>query len=42
MEKHVGNFCEYFEFAKRKFTPPKADGTRESAAREQMKNLFGD
>jgi hypothetical protein len=42
MEKHLGNFCEYFEFAKRKFTPPKAEGTRESSARDQMKKLFGD
>lgn len=42
MEKHIGNFCEYFEFKKRTFTPPAADGCRESSAREQMKKLFGD
>jgi len=42
MDKHAGNFCEYFEFLRRKFTPPKPDGTRESAARDALKKLFGD
>jgi len=42
MDKHAGNFCEYFEFVKRQFTPPAADGSRESAARAQMRKLFGD
>jgi len=42
MDKHAGNFCEYFEFVRRKFTPPKPDGTRESAARDAFKKLFGD
>jgi len=42
-EKHVGNFCEYFEFARRKWTPKEEkNNTREDAAREQMKKLFGD
>jgi hypothetical protein len=42
MDKHAGNFCEYFEFVKRKFAPPGTDGTRESAARNELKRLFGD
>jgi hypothetical protein len=42
LDKHAGNFCEYFEFVRRKFTPPGADHSRESAAREQMRKLFGD
>ncbi len=42
-EKHIGNFCEYFEFARRPWAPPKEEkNSREDAAREQMKKLFGD
>ena len=41
-EKHVGNFCEYFEFARRVFVPPPEEKSRESAARDQLKKLFGD
>ena len=41
-EKHVGNFCEYFEFAPRVFVPPAEEKSRESAARDQLKKLFGD
>jgi len=40
-EKHVGNFCEYFDFARRKFVPPPEEKSRESAARDQLKRLFG-
>jgi hypothetical protein len=42
LDKHAGNFCEYFEFVKRKFTPPAPDDARASAAREQMRKLFWD
>lgn len=42
MDKQAGNFCEYFEFVKRKFTPPGNDNSRESAARSEFKKLFGD
>lgn len=42
MDKQAGNFCEYFEFVKRKFTPPGTDNSRESAARSEFKKLFGD
>ena len=41
-EKHVGTFCEYFEFARRVWTPKEKDTSRESAARDRMKKLFGD
>jgi hypothetical protein len=42
LEKHLGNFCEYFEFARRVWTPKAGDSRREAAAREQLKKLFGD
>jgi hypothetical protein len=42
LEKHVGNFCEFFEFASRVWTPKAGDNPREAAARERMKKLFGD
>lgn len=40
-EKHMANFCEYFEFVKRVWAGTTAD-TREDAAREKLKKLFGD
>jgi hypothetical protein len=42
LEKAVGNFCEYFEFVKRAWQPKSETNPRESAARQQMKKLFGD
>jgi ribosomal protein L40E len=42
LEKHVGNFCEYFEFAKRKWVPKEVKNSREEAARAHLKNLLGD
>jgi len=42
MDKHAGNFCEFFEFMKRKFNPPSSDKSRESVAREQLRKLFAD
>lgn len=42
LEKHVGNFCEYFEFVRRAWTPKSEVNLREAAARDRMKKLFGD
>ena len=41
-DKHVGNFCEYFEFVRRNFAARDEKNTREDAARAQLKKLFGD
>jgi hypothetical protein len=41
-EKGTGNFCEYFDFARRVYRAPADANPRESAAREQLKKLFGD
>jgi hypothetical protein len=41
-EKHVANFCEYFEMVRRPFVPPANANPREAAARDQLKKLFGD
>ncbi len=40
-EKHMANFCEYFDFVRREFSGPEAAGSREAAARDQLKKLFG-
>lgn len=40
-EKHMANFCEYFEFVRRVWTAKGADA-RESAARANLKKLLGD
>jgi hypothetical protein len=42
LEKDVGNFCEYFDFAFREWAPKGNSNSREAAAREQLKKLFGD
>jgi hypothetical protein len=44
-EKHVANYCEYFEFVGREFIPPARDGSdmsREEKARDALKKLMGD
>jgi hypothetical protein len=41
-EKAVGNFCEFFEFARRNFVAKDENNSREDAARQQLKKLFGD
>ena len=41
-EKHLANYCEYFEMPKRVFAPPAEEKSRETRAREQLKNLLGD
>jgi hypothetical protein len=39
-EKHQANYCEYFEFIRREFIPPKEDTSREVKAREALKKLL--
>ncbi len=41
-DKQLGNFCEYFELARRAFLPKNGGTSREASAREQVKKLFGD
>jgi len=41
-EKHVANYCEYFDFIQREFVPPKAGNAREDKARDVLKKLLGD
>jgi hypothetical protein len=41
-EKHLANYCEYFDFVQREFVPPKEDHTREQKARDALKNLLGE
>jgi hypothetical protein len=42
LEKDVGNFCEYFDFAVRDWKARGENNSREAAARDQLKKLFGD
>lgn len=41
-EKHLANYCEYFEFIRRQYTPPAQKFSREDKARETLKKLLGD
>ncbi len=41
-EKHLANYCEYFEFARRAFVPKQEDLSREATARNTLKKLLGD
>ena len=41
-EKHVANYCEYFEMSRREFVSPAQDVSREDRARAQLKKLLGD
>jgi hypothetical protein len=44
-EKHLANYCEYFEMIRREFRPPtesKFETSREAHARDTLKKLFGD
>lgn len=41
-EKHMANYCEYFEFARREFVPKPQDVAREAKARDTLKKLLGD
>jgi ribosome-binding protein aMBF1 (putative translation factor) len=42
LEKAVGNFCEYFDFARRNWTQKSETNKREAVARDQLKKLLGD
>lgn len=41
MDKHLANFCEYFDFIRREWQGKAADA-REEKARDQLRKLFGD
>jgi hypothetical protein len=41
-EKHLANYCEYFDFVKRQFVPPKTENSRENNARDTLKKLLGE
>ena len=41
-EKHVANYCEYFEFVRREFVAPAEDLSRQAKARDTLKKLLGD
>jgi len=41
-EKHLANYCEYFEFIRREFVRPTEGSSRENKAREAFKKLFDD
>jgi hypothetical protein len=40
-EKHMANFCEYFDFIRREWKG-KAQDKREVSARDQLNKLLGD
>jgi hypothetical protein len=42
VDKHLANYCEYFEMARREYVPPAENKSREHKARENLKKLFGD
>ena len=42
VEKHLANYCEYFEMVRREFAPRAAETGRENKAREDLKRLLGD
>jgi hypothetical protein len=41
-DKHLGNYCEWFEMIKRVYSTQSQPNTREQAARDTLKKLFGD
>ena len=41
-EKHLANYCEYFEMIRREFAPPARNVSRENKARDVLKKLLGD
>jgi hypothetical protein len=41
-EKHMANYCEYFEMVRREYSPPSNSAARENKARETLKKLLGD
>jgi hypothetical protein len=41
-EKHLANYCEYFEFIRREYVPPAEETVRRDKAREELKKLLRD
>jgi hypothetical protein len=41
-EKHLANYCEYFEFIRREYVLPAEDRSREAKARDTLRKLLGD
>jgi len=41
-EKHLANYCEYFEMARRVYVPKEQEVSREQKARDQLKKMLGD
>ena len=41
-EKHLANYCEYFDLVRRPFVAKREENARELSAREQLKKLLGD
>jgi ribosome-binding protein aMBF1 (putative translation factor) len=41
-EKHLANYCEYFDMIRREYVPPKQNVAREDRARDTLKKLLGD
>jgi hypothetical protein len=41
-DKHMGNYCEWFEMARRVWSEKKPVNMREEAARDTLKKLFED
>lgn len=40
-EKHMANYCEYFEMARREYAPRAQESSREAQARDNLKRLLG-
>jgi hypothetical protein len=41
-EKHMANYCEYFDMARREYAPPTENKGRQNKAREDLKRLLGE
>jgi len=41
-DKHLGNYCEWFDMARRTWATKQTGNNREQAARDTLKKLFGD
>jgi hypothetical protein len=42
-EKHMANYCEYFDMVRREYAPPTQEfSSRETKARDTLKKLLGD
>jgi hypothetical protein len=41
-EKHLANYCEYFDMVRREYVSPAGDSGREDKARSALKRLLGD